>query len=90
MPKVNFTYALKRFFPNLESLNLQANSAKEVVEMVDAQYPGIKDYILDERGQLRQHVNIFIGNELIEDKIQLSDKVEEKDEVLIMQALSGG
>lgn len=90
MPKINFTYALKRFFPGLKTLNVAANNAKEVVEIVEKQYPGIKDYLVDERGQLREHVNIFIGNELIEDKVKLSDKVKESDEVFIMQALSGG
>ena len=50
----------------------------------------MSSYIIDEQGALRKHVNIFIGNSVIEDKTSLADKVNESDEVYIMQALSGG
>lgn len=90
MAKIRFTSALKRFFPNLESLTVSVNNAQEVVEMAEQHYPGIRDYLVNERGELRQHVNIYIKNDLIQDREKLSDKIEEQDEILIMQALSGG
>lgn len=90
MAKVNFTYALKRFYPNLESVDITADNVSEVVSGLEHYYPGLKDYLVDEQGRLRQHVNIFIGEKLIKDKENLSDQVTEKDEIFIMQALSGG
>lgn len=90
MPKVSFTRALKRFYPDLESLEMEASTVAEVLEHLNHRYPGLKDYLVDEQGQLRQHVNIFIGDKLIRDKLKLLDKVEQGDEVYIMQALSGG
>ncbi|HAA14440.1 MAG TPA: molybdenum cofactor biosynthesis protein MoaD, partial [Cytophagales bacterium] len=44
----------------------------------------------DDQGQLRKHVNVFVGNTLIADRIGLSDALTAQDEVYIMQALSGG
>jgi hypothetical protein len=35
-------------------------------------------------------MNIFIGDELIKDRIKLSDKIEAGEEILVFQALSGG
>jgi hypothetical protein len=52
--------------------------------------PGFTYYICDERGCLRTHVNIFVGDERIWDRTRLSDPVPDGARVLIMQALSGG
>lgn len=90
MPTVNFTYALKRFYPDLASMEIEAQNVADVLENLNQHYPGLKDYLVDEQGRLRQHVNIFIGDKLIKDKLKLTDPVAEGDEVFIMQALSGG
>ena len=90
MATINFTSALKRFFPGLKSMEIAGETVSEVVEKLEQEYPGLTAYILDERGKLRQHVNIFIGEELIQDKETLQDKLSPQDEVFILQALSGG
>ena len=90
MIKVKFTANLKRFFSDLEAFDLRASSVSEALDIIDAKYPGIKDYIVDEQGKLRQHVNIFIDNQSVKDKINLRDKLSPGDEVHIIQALSGG
>ena len=90
MPKVNFTSALRRFYPDLQPYQVQAQTVAEVVDDLNQRYPGLADYLVDEQGRLRQHVNIFIGEKLIKDKIKLQDKLSDQDEVYIMQALSGG
>ena len=90
MPTIRFTTALKRFFPSLNEQEVAGRTVAEVLGQAEAMYPGIKDYLLDEQGRLRQHVNIFLSGELIEDKETLQDKVGEKDEVYVFQALSGG
>ncbi len=90
MATINFTSALKRFFPGLKSLEIPGGTVSEVVEKLEQEYPGLTGYILDEQGKLRQHVNIFIGEELIQDKETLQDKLSPQDQVFILQALSGG
>jgi molybdopterin converting factor small subunit len=71
-------------------MEVQAQNVADVLHSLNQRYPGIKDYLVDEQGRLRQHVNIFIGDKLIKDKLKLTDPVAEGDEVFIMQALSGG
>jgi len=90
MIKVKFTANLKRFFSDLKPFDFNASSVSEALEVINAKYPGIKDYIVDEQGKLRQHVNIFIGSQLLKDKINLGDKLSPGDELHIIQALSGG
>ena len=68
----------------------QAVTVAEVVAAVDARHPGLADYVLDDCGAVRKHVNIFVRGRVIADRAGLSDAVGADDEVCIMQALSGG
>jgi molybdopterin synthase sulfur carrier subunit len=90
MPTVKFTYALRRFFPTLRDTPASGRTLKEVLTEMDQVYPGVKTYLLDEQGRLRQHVNIFIDGTIIKDRALLSDPFPETGEIYIMQALSGG
>ncbi len=90
MPLVKFTSNLKRFYPDLAPLNVQGKTVAEVLDEIESRYGGLKDYIVDENGQLRKHVNIFIGNDMVKDRERLEDELSEKDEIYVMQALSGG
>ncbi|MBK5272653.1 MAG: MoaD/ThiS family protein [Bacteroidia bacterium] len=62
----------------------------EIFKEIETSYPGIKSYVLDEKGSLRKHVNIFIDGTMIDDRDQLSDAVSSNSEIYIIQALSGG
>ena len=90
MPYVKFTSHLRRFFPDLSEGEVEGKTVAEVVKALDERYPGLAGYVVDERGALRKHVNIFIGNQLIRDREQLQDPVAADDKVFIFQALSGG
>jgi molybdopterin synthase sulfur carrier subunit len=90
MPYVKFTKNLERFFPGLSDLSVEAATVADVVKAVDSRWPGLAAYIVDERGALRKHVNIFIGEDMILDRERLSDAVDHNSRVYIFQALSGG
>ena len=91
MQTVKFTQALKRFYPKLADLEMEVETIEEVINELDRQYQGLKSYIVDDQGVLRQHVNIFVNGKMIEDREGLSDSItEENCEIFIMQALSGG
>jgi len=90
MARIKFTSHLKRFFPTISEIDVKGTTVAEVVSNLDSHFPGITDYIINEHGKLRQHVNIFIGEELIVDREKLQDSVSDGDRVYIFQALSGG
>ena len=90
MVRVKFTSHLYKFFPGLTELEIEANTVAELIAVMDAQFPGLAAYIVDEVGALRKHVNIFIGDSLIYDRQKLGDAVKHGDKVYVMQALSGG
>lgn len=92
MARVEFTAHLPTLFPQLAAgpVEVEASSVAEVVQQLDALAPGIAFYICDERGRLRQHVNVFVAGEMIVDRRGLSDPVAPDTRVFIAQALSGG
>jgi hypothetical protein len=90
MPTVKFTKALKRFFPSLVDTPAKGTTLAEVLGEMDVHYPGVKSYLLDEHGQLRKHVNIFIDGNMIADRTKLNDAFTTGSEIYIIQALSGG
>jgi sulfur-carrier protein len=62
----------------------------EVLEALWLKYPGIRDRMVNEEGQLRQHINIFVGTEDIRNTGDLSTPVPPSAEISILPAISGG
>jgi sulfur-carrier protein len=62
-------------------------TVSELLDDLDRQFPGIRFRVADEQGRLRQHMKIWICQDPVKD---LSTPLGERDEVTIMQALSGG
>jgi molybdopterin converting factor small subunit len=54
---------------------------------LDRRYPGIRFRMVDEQGRVRKHMKVFVNDESVRD---LDAPVDERDEITIMQALSGG
>ena len=62
----------------------------EALEALWALHPGVRDRVLTERGEVRQHVNVFVGKESIRFTGGLATPVPEGAEVWIVPAVSGG
>ena len=92
MPIVEMTSHLYRFFPQLENrtIAVPAGSVAEILSAINEIAPGFTDYVLDEQGALRRHVNLCINDTIVIDKKTLSDRVPDEGTVYIFQALSGG
>lgn len=91
MARVHFTRNLKRFFPELpEAAEVEAATVAAAIAALDARYPGVAGWIVDEHGALRKHVNVFIDGEMVADRVRLSDPVGPNTTLHVIQALSGG
>lgn len=89
---MELTQHLFQFFGDLQGKELvvEASTVADVIQQMDKIAPGFAFYVCDERGRLRQHVNVFVNGEMIADRRRLSDHVAPDARVLVMQALSGG
>jgi len=89
MPRIIFTSHLRRHVPCPE-LDVSAHTVAEALDAAFAQSPQVRGYVVDDQGQLRKHVTIYIDGQRIADRERMSDPVGERSEIWILQALSGG
>jgi len=89
MPRVSFTANLQRHVP-CPPCTVPGRTAREALENALASVPRLRGYILDEHGELRHHMVVFVNGQACADRRGLGDPVAEADEVAVMQALSGG
>ena len=62
----------------------------EVVADLDRQHPGISERLLDESGQIRRFVNVFVNDEDVRFQQGLDTPVEDGTTVSIIPAVAGG
>ena len=89
MARVSFTQNIQRHVECPVS-EAPGTTVREVLDAVFQENPRARQYVLDERGELRQHMVVFIDGRPVRDRKGLSDAVSETSEICVMQALSGG
>jgi sulfur-carrier protein len=89
MPRVTFTPHLQRFL-DAPPREVPGSTVADALEQVFAENPRLRNYVLDERGAVRQHVTVFVGDVPVVDRVRLSDPVGSDTEIFVLQALSGG
>lgn len=89
MPRVAFTPHLQRFL-DAPARDVAAATVGAALEAVFVENPRLRGYILDDAGQVRRHVSIFVDDRPLVDRACLSDAVSSGSEIFVLQALSGG
>ncbi|MEM7235975.1 MAG: MoaD/ThiS family protein [Planctomycetota bacterium] len=89
MARVSFTQNLRRHV-DCESVEIAGRTVREVLDELRDSHPQLAHYVVDERGALRKHIQVFVGSSLVRDREVLDDEVEPSGEIYILQALSGG
>jgi sulfur carrier protein ThiS len=46
--------------------------------------------VVDDQGALRRHVVVYVNDTQVDDRVRLTDRVAQRDEIYVLQALSGG
>jgi sulfur-carrier protein len=67
-----------------------AKSIKEMVENLNRKFPGLKSRLCDEKGILRQSINIYVNEQDIRFLSQEATVLKNGDEVAIIPAIAGG
>ena len=89
----NIPGPLRQFTENRSSVRVEVKAGANLREALAALFaacPGLRDRVLTETGETRQHVNIFVTNENVRYTGGLATLVSEGAEVSIVPAISGG
>ena len=63
---------------------------RDVIADVDRRHPGFRGRIVDEDGQLRTYVNVYIGDEDVRTRGGVDATVPDGAEVMVIPAMAGG
>jgi molybdopterin synthase sulfur carrier subunit len=77
---------LKRLAGDRSEHAIEGGSVGELLLELERAHPAAKGWILDERGELREHLNVFVNG----DPRQQDARVEANDRVDVVPAISGG
>ena len=89
MARVKFTQNIQRHV-ECPATNAPGLTVREVLDAIFTANPRARGYVLDEHGEVRRHMIVFVDGKAIADRKSLSDVVSEQSEIYVMQALSGG
>jgi molybdopterin converting factor small subunit len=80
---------LRTYTANAKVVQVQGTTIAEVVADLEANYPGIGDRLLDDKG-LRRFVNVYLNDEDVRFREGLETAVVDGDSVTILPAVAGG
>ena len=86
------TAALRAFADGRESVEIGI-SPSTLGDALDALWrvcPGLRDRVATEQGEIREHVNVFVGLENVKLTGGLATRVPDGAEISIFHAVSGG
>ena len=84
--------ALREFTAGRRTVELALSPATlaDALAALYALYPGVRDRVLTEQGQVREHINLFVGDENIRYTGGLATPLPPNSEISIVPAVSGG
>jgi molybdopterin converting factor small subunit len=86
MPVVRLRAPLSELVGGKRELELDGSTVAEVLEALEREHPDVRGWILDERGLIREHINVFVNKEYGRE----DTAVDARDRLHILPAISGG
>jgi len=90
MPSVRIPTPLRRLTGEKDEVDINASNVGELIEELENQFPGIKDRLCDEKGEVRRFINLYVNNEDIRFLDGVSTGLNKDDIVSIIPAIAGG
>jgi molybdopterin synthase sulfur carrier subunit len=73
-----------------DKVEIDASNLGEIIDRLESDYPGFKERLLDESGELRYFVNIYLNGEDVRFLQGTNTSTKSGDEVSIVPAVAGG
>ncbi len=90
MATVRIPTPLRRLTSGQAKVQVSGANIVELVSSLDKSFPGIKDRLVDETGDIKRFINIFVNGDEIRTLQGASTPIKDADEVSIIPAMAGG
>ncbi len=81
---------LRRLTDGQGEIEIEAGTIREAIEKLEEKFPGFKERLLDENGELRKFVNLYLNDEDIRFLKGIDTEIKDGDTVSIVPAIAGG
>ncbi len=90
MATVYLPTPLRRITGGQGKVEAAAGTVGELLDALNQRFPGLKREMLDDRGEVRNFINVFVNGTEIRQLRGLRTPLKETDEVAIIPAMAGG
>ena len=90
MAKIRIPMPLRKLTNDAEIVESDAGTLATAIDGLESQYPGMKERLCDDAGQIRRFVNIYVNGEDVRFLDNIETKLKAGDEVSIVPAVAGG
>jgi molybdopterin synthase sulfur carrier subunit len=88
--KVRVPTPLRRFTGGIDEVAAAGESVRAVIEDLEKRHPGMRERLLDDKGELRRFVNVFVADEDIRFMQGVDTPLDDGSVVSIIPAVAGG
>ena len=81
---------LRKLTNNEEVVEIKATTIGEAIVELQSKYPGIKERLVDDNGEVRRFVNVYVNEEDIRFLKNQQTPLKDGDEISIVPAFAGG
>ena len=81
---------LRKLTNEQESVEVESATIGAAVEELEGKFPGIKERLVDEEGEIRRFVNVYVNEEDIRFLENQDTPLKDGDDVSIIPAIAGG
>jgi len=81
---------LRRLTGGKSKVEVEAGTVAELIDVLEREYPGMRERLCDETGEIKRFINLFVNGEEIRTLQGLSTPIEARDEVSVIPAMAGG
>lgn len=90
MPNLKIPTPLRPYAGGQSTLNLPGNQVSHVLEAAVKEHPQLEKHLFNEENQLRPFINLFLGEDNINQLQGLNTALKEDDTLLIIPSIAGG
>ncbi|HEX21067.1 MAG TPA: MoaD/ThiS family protein [Actinobacteria bacterium] len=88
--KIRIPTQLRSLTKGNNEVTAEGGNIRDLLTNLEEQYPGIGERLIDENGNLRRFINVFVGQEDIRFLDGLDTSVKGDEEISIIPAIAGG
>ena len=81
---------LQKFTKNQSEVQAEGATVLEVLDHLEAHFPGVRDRLCDDQGGIRKFINLYLNDEDIRFIDGEKTEVQDGDELAIIPAIAGG